>query len=322
MARRKIMPLDISDSPRYSQIATFARLPWEKDLTDVDVAFVGVPFDDGTTFRSGARMAPSSVREHSRLLRLYNPFVDVSPYEHFNVVDYGDISVIPGYIADTFERIEEGISVLASAHVAPLICGGDHSITYPVLRALAKTHGKINLLHFDSHFDFWDAYWGKKYTHGTWLRRAIEEGLTGKVSQGGIRGGFMSKEDSRYAQEQKITSFTIKAFHERGVEAVVAEMLSGIPKEEPLYVSVDIDFIDPAYAGATGTPEVGGVTSWQALECIRALAGHRLVGMDVVEVSPPYDGPGGITSLLAANLLFEGLSVMAKNHEQGLQIYR
>jgi agmatinase len=316
--KRDVRQRDALRSPRFAQPATYARLPLADDLADVDAAFLGIPFDDATTFRSGARMGPAGVREHSRLLRPYNLFVDVSPFDVLNVVDFGDVDVVPGYIFDTFERIEATLDRLCRERVAPFICGGDHSITLPVLRSLARAHGPVHLIHFDSHLDFWDAYWGKKYTHGTWLRRAVEENLVGSVAQAGIRGSQYAPNDLDFAHEHAIRVETIDAFFERGARAVMADILAGIPADGPLYISWDIDVVDPAFAGATGTPEVGGLGAWDAVQCVRALVGHRLVGMDVVEVAPPYDGPGGQTSLLAANLLYEAISVLARNVRVGL----
>ncbi|MCY0898139.1 MAG: agmatinase [Firmicutes bacterium] len=319
--RRKLQPLDALVSPRYTQVSTYARLPHDRDLQDVDVVFIGIPFDGGTTFRSGARMGPQAVRENSRLLRPYHMFLDVSPFEVFNVVDYGDVDVIPGSFQETAHAISHTFRPILDHGIIPLICGGDHSVTLPVLKELAYIHGPLNLIHFDSHFDFWDAYWGQKYTHGTWLRRSLEEGLLRHVAQAGIRGPQFSREDLAYAASQHILVRTIKDFHHQGVTEALRPILDMMPDQEPLYVSWDIDVVDPAYAMATGTPEVGGLTSWQALECLRALVGKRLVGLDIVEVAPAYDAAGAPTSLLAANLFYEGLSVMAKNYEQGIRAY-
>lgn len=321
-SRRDIRPLDALVSPRFTQISTYARLPYERDLTDIDVAFVGMPFDDATTFRSGARMGPAAVRENSRLLRPYNMFVDVEPYNTFNVVDYGDVDIVPGSFERTAEAIAESLGHMLDRGTIPLICGGDHSITLPILREMHRIHGPVNLIHFDSHFDFWDAYWGQKYTHGTWLRRALEEHLVGHVAQAGIRGPQFSPDDLAFPRGHGITLQTIKEFHTRGVQAVMTTILDAMPPEEPLYVSWDIDVVDPAYAMATGTPEVGGLTSWDAMECIRQLQGRRLVGIDIVEVAPPYDAPGATTSLLAANLFYEALCVMAKNKQNGIDAFR
>ena len=320
--QRDVRQRNAMTSPRFAQIATFARLPHERDLTDIDVAFLGVPFDDGTTFRSGARMGPSAVREHSRLLRPFNPFLNVGPFDVLNVVDWGDVDIVPGFILETFEKVQLDVARLMEHRTAPLICGGDHSITLPVLRELAKAYGPVNLIHFDSHLDFWDEYWeGQKYTHGTWLRRVVEEGLTGIVAQVGIRGSQYAANDMNFAHDHHINITFIDDFHRHNPDETMKRILCRFPPEQPLYISWDIDVVDPAFAGATGTPEVGGLTSWQAVQIIRALVGWRIEGMDIVEVSPPYDGPGGQTSLLAANLFYEMLSVMARNTVEGLSIF-
>lgn len=319
--QRDLRQRDALKSPRFAQIATFARLPHSRDLTDVDVSFIGIPFDDGTTFRSGARMGPSGVREHSRLLRPYHPFLSVSPFDILNVLDYGDIDIVPGYIPETFARIEEEMAPIVQRQVVPLVCGGDHSITLPMLRQLAQVHGPVNLLHFDSHLDFWDEYWGKKYTHGTWLRRVVEEGLVRTVAQAGIRGSQYGPNDMQFAKDHDIHVVFIDAFHIDSVEHAMQSLLQRFSPQKPLYISWDIDVVDPAFAGATGTPEVGGLTSWQALQAIRAFVGYKVVGMDLVEVAPPYDGPGAQTSLLAANLFYEMIGVLAKNASQGIFAY-
>lgn len=319
--RRDVRPLDALVSPRFTQISTYARLPHERELQDIDVVFIGMPFDDGTTFRSGARMGPSAVRENSRLLRPYNMFLDVSPFEVFNVVDYGDVDIIPGSFVETAKAISSTLGPILDRGCAPLICGGDHSITLPVLRELKRVHGPVNLIHFDSHFDFWDQYWGQKYTHGTWLRRSLEEGLLNRVAQAGIRGPQFAREDLQFPRDHGIMLQTIEDFHVKGVKAAMQTILETIPADGPLYISWDIDVVDPAYAMATGTPEVGGITSWQALECLRSVVGHRLVGLDIVEVAPPYDAAGATTSLLAANLFYEALSVMALNQINGIRVF-
>lgn len=311
-ARRRIRPLDALESPRFTHVATFARLPWDRDLTDIDAVFLGVPFDDGTTFRTGARMGPAAIREHSRLLRPYNLFLDVSPFDVLNIVDYGDVDVVPGYFHATCERVEATLRTLTKADVLPFVAGGDHSVTLPVLRRVAEAYGPVNIVHFDSHFGFWDQYWGQKYTHGTWLRRALEEGLLNQVAQVGIRGPQFTPDDLTWAQQQGIHVATIRDYHREGPEMTIQRVMECMDRTTPLYVSWDIDVVDPAYSPGTGTPEVGGMTSWGALECLRALEGFNLVGADVVEVAPPYDGAGGITSLLAANLLYEMLSLVAK----------
>lgn len=322
MDKNYFKPIDAFESPRFTQIATFSRLKHVESLDNVDACFLGVPFDSGTTYRTGARQGPSAIREQSRLLRPYNYFMDVYPYEHLNVIDYGDVNIIPTDILDTFNAIEKKMSEILSSNVVPVIGGGDHSITYPVLKQMAKTHGKVNILHLDSHFDFWDQYWGKKYTHGTWLRRAMDDNLLKNISQGGMRGGFFDKSDLDFVSNEKINLLTIREFHELGVREAMKRLLSKFDKKDPLYVSIDIDFVDPAFAGGTGTPEVGGITSWDALECVRSLLDYRLVGLDVVEVSPVFDPPSQNTALLAANLLYEGLSVIAKNRQNGVEAFQ
>lgn len=314
-------PIDAFKSPRFTQIATFARLKHTESLDGVDACFLGVPFDTGTTYRTGARQGPSAIREQSRLLRPYNYFMDVYPYEHLNVVDNGDVNVVPVDIMDTFQAVEDKMNVILSKNVVPMIGGGDHSITYPILKQMAKKHGKVNILHLDSHFDFWDQYWEKKYTHGTWLRRAMDDGLLKNISQGGMRGGFFDKSDLGFVENNNINFLSIREFHSLGIREAMKTLLEKFDPKDPLYVSIDIDVVDPAFAGGTGTPEVGGLTSWDALECVRSLLGFKLVGLDIVEVSPVFDPPSQNTALLAANLLYEGLSVLAKNKENGLDAY-
>jgi agmatinase len=296
--------IDATKSPRFSQISTFARLPCTRDLSGVKAAFVGVPFDDATTYRSGARFGPSAVRQGSRLLRPYNPFVDAYPFDDLNACDYGDIDVVPGYVEDTLKVIEEEASRILGFSV-PFFAGGDHSVTLPILRATRKKLGRVNLVHFDSHYDFWDTYWGKKYTHGTWLRRAIEEELVADVVQLGVRGSLYSKEDVAEEKRLGVKTFNIKAV-KREPEAV-REKLLGLKGKT--YVSLDIDVVDPAFAPGTGTPEVGGLTSFEVVELIRSLK-TDLAGFDVVEVSPPYD-VSELTAMMAANIFYEAMSVLA-----------
>jgi agmatinase len=296
--------LDAMASPRFSQPATYARLPYTRDLSGVRAAFVGVPFDDATSFRPGARFGPAGIREGSRLLRPYNMFLGVYPFEKLNACDYGDVDVVPGFVEDTMSRVE-GVIREVSVKCTPFIAGGDHSITLPVLRALSGIHGRLNLVHFDSHFDFWDNYWGKRYTHGTWLRRALEEGLVNKVIQVGIRGSVYSHTDVE--DSVKLGTVFYTAPQVKRDAGGVLSAINGLSGKT--YVSVDIDCVDPAYAPGTGTPEVGGLTS---LELIELLRGFRvdMVGFDVVEVSPPYDH-AELTSMLAANLIYEAMSVLA-----------
>jgi agmatinase len=304
-------PRDPFRSPRFGQPATFMLLPHLRDPAGLDVALLGIPYDGGTSYRTGARYGPRHVREQSSLIRPWNPVLEVSPFEKLRVADYGDVDVVPISIEDTFAVIEREIDRLAGANVIPLSVGGDHSITLPILRALARRHGQLGLVHFDAHPDTWDEYFGSKYFHGTTFRRAVEEGLIagGRVVQIGIRGPLYGADDFDFHRQHGLEAIRIDALREHDT-AWVIERLQRLGSG-PVYCSFDIDAVDPAYAPATGTPEVGGLTSYEALTLVRALRRLDLVGADVVEVSPPYDGPGQITSLLAANLLFELLSVFA-----------
>lgn len=297
--------IDALVSPRFTQVSTFGRLPLCKEGEEVKAVFIGAPFDDATTYRPGARFGPMGIRQGSRLLRPYNQFLDTYPFDKLNMCDKGDINVIPGYIMDTMEIVEKGIYEIAEKGIVPFIGGGDHSITLPVLRAMKKKYGKLNLIHLDSHYDFWDTYWGKKYTHGSWLRRALEEGLLNKVIQAGIRASTFSKEDLEDKKKLGIKSFAINDLKENTQE-VLKEINS---LEGPTYVSIDIDVIDPAYAPGTGTPEVGGLTSYEMIKFIRSWK-IRFIGFDVVEVSPPYD-VSELTSMLASNVIYEGASVLS-----------
>ena len=286
-------------------------LPHRRDPAGLDVALLGIPYDGGTSYRTGARYGPRHVREQSSLIRPWNPVLEVSPFEKLRVADYGDVDVVPISIEGTFAVIEREIDRLAGAGVIPLSVGGDHSVTLPILRSLARRHGQLGLVHFDAHPDTWDEYFGSKYFHGTTFRRAVEEGLIagGRVVQIGIRGPLYGADDFDFHREHGLEAIRIDAVREHDTAWVIERLqrLAG----GPVYCSFDIDAVDPAFAPATGTPEVGGLTSYEALTLVRALSSLDLVGADVVEVSPPYDGPGQITSLLAANLLFELLSVFA-----------
>lgn len=298
--------IDALVSPRFTQISTFARLPICREGEEVKAVFLGIPFDDATTYRPGARFGPMGIRQGSRLLRPYNQFLDTYPFDKLNMCDAGDINVIPGYILDTMNVIENGVYEIISKNVVPFIAGGDHSITLPVLRAMKRKYGKVNLIHLDSHYDFWDTYWGKKYTHGSWLRRALEEGLLNKVVQAGIRASTFSKEDLEDKKKLGINSFTIIDLKENP-DLIVKEINS---LDGPTYVSIDIDVVDPAFAPGTGTPEVGGLSSYEIIKFLRSWRIKRIVGFDVVEASPPYD-VSEITSMLAANIIYEGASLLS-----------
>ena len=288
------------------------RLPHVEDARGLDVAIVGVPFDGGTSYRPGARLAPREIRAQSSLIRSYSPFQRVAPFDRLNVADVGDIDAPPVSIEKCFDAVEGRIGAIADASAKPLVVGGDHSITLPVLRALARRHGPLALVQFDSHIDTWDEYFGGKYFHGTPFRRAIEEGIVDgkRFVQVGIRGPMYGEDDFAFHKEHGIRAIDIEDVTDRGV-AWVADEVRRIVKG-PAYMTFDIDAVDPAFAPGTGTPEVGGLTSHEAQRLVRGLAGLELVGGDVVEVAPLFDGPGQITSVLAANLMFEFLCVLAK----------
>ncbi|HYB43773.1 MAG TPA: agmatinase [Candidatus Methylomirabilis sp.] len=304
-------PRDAFRSPRFGQPATFMLLPHRREPAGLDVALLGIPYDGGTSYRPGARHGPRHIREQSSMIRPWNPVLQVSPFERLRVADYGDVDVVPISIEGTFAAIERETDVLVGAGVVPLSAGGDHSITLPLLRSLVRRHGPVGLVHFDAHPDTWDEYFGSKYFHGTTFRRAVEERLVdgARVVQIGIRGPLYGADDFDFHRAHGLEAIRIETVKEQGT-AWVAERLRRLAGG-PVYCSFDIDAVDPAYAPATGTPEVGGLTSFEALSLVRSLRGLDLVGADVVEVSPPFDGPGQITSLLAANLLFELLSVIA-----------
>jgi agmatinase len=290
------------------------RLPHQTDLTGVDVALLGVPFDSGTSYRPGARLGPREIRAQSSLIRPYSHFQRVSPFERLTVVDAGDVDAPPVGIEAAYAAIDAAVDRILSAGAVPMIAGGDHSIALPILRAVARTHGPVALVQVDAHIDTWGDYFGGKYFHGSPFRRAIEEGLIvpSEYVQVGIRGPMYGDEaDFGFQRRHGVTTIDIGEVKRDGVERVAARVRA-LVRGRPLYVTFDIDSVDPAYAPGTGTPEVGGLTSYEAQELVRGLAGLPIVGCDVVEVAPPFDGPGQITALLAANLMFEFLCVIAR----------
>jgi agmatinase len=300
------MPVDALQNPRFAGIATLFRLPHIADPNQLDVALIGVPYDGGTSYRTGPRMGPRHVREQSAIIRPYNPVLKVSPFSRLRVADYGDLSTNPISIENTYDRITSGLKTVLDAGTIPICVGGDHSILLPILRAMHAAHGPVALVQFDAHSDTWDTYWGMKYSHGTPVRRAIEENLLdeSRILQVGLRGQLYSEDDMAYALEHKIQMITAEEFHEHGLD-LVREKLKAFG-DTKTYFTLDIDVVDPAFAPGTGTPQVGGLSSDQILRLVRALKGLNLVGCDLVEVSPQYDS-AEITSLLAANLLFEQL---------------
>jgi agmatinase len=308
-------PRDASTSPRFAQVATFMRLPLAEDARGLDVALLGVPFDGGVSYRPGPRFGPQEIREHSRLIRPYNPALGVNPFEVLRIADVGDVDVNPLNIEDTHARMERALEPIYAAGAIPICVGGDHSISLAALRAAAGTHGPVGMVHIDSHQDMWDTYFGTRYYHGAPFRRALEEGcLDGRrVLQIGIRGPVYGPDDFAFAREHGVRVIRGEEVARQGIEWVKTQV--GVVHGGPVYLSFDIDGVDPAFAPGTGTPEVGGLTSREALELVRALAGLHLVAADLVEVSPPYDH-AGVTALLAANVLFEMVSVMALTRQR------
>ncbi len=298
-------------SPRFAHPATFMRLPHVEDPRGLDVAIVGVPYDGGTSYRPGARLGPREVRAQSSLIRPYSYFQKVAPFDRLNVADVGDIDAPPVSIERCYEVVAGGIGAIADAGARPIVIGGDHSISLPILRALAKRHGPLALVQFDAHIDTWDEYFGGKFFHGTPFRRAIEEGLIdgSRFIQVGIRGPMYGEDDFDFHREHGITMIDIDQVKARGIPWTVEQIRHVVTG--PAYMTFDIDSVDPAFAPGTGTPEVGGLTSHEAQQLVRGLAGLTFVGGDIVEVAPPFDGPGQITALLAANLMFEFLCVIA-----------
>jgi agmatinase len=304
-------PVDASLVPRYAGLSTFARLPQRRDVDGYDIAVVGVPFDSGVSYRPGARFGPAHIRASSRLLRPYNPALDVSPFGARQVVDAGDLAVNPFDIQAALGEIEVGARELTAADGRLLALGGDHTITLALLRVLAEKHGPLAVLHFDAHLDTWDTYFGEPYTHGTPFRRASEEGLLDRdhCLHIGIRGPLYSTADLPDTADLGFDTIHSVELETLGISATVQRMRQRLG-DRPVYVSVDIDVLDPAHAPGTGTPEAGGMTSRELLGVLRGLAGLHVVSADIVEVSPPYDH-AEITGIAAAHVGYELLSVMA-----------
>lgn len=312
-------PTNALDYPRFEGIATFMRLPQVEAFDDVDVAIVGIPFDTGATYRVGARFGPQAVRQGSRLLRPYNPALEVNIFDHLSVVDAGDLAVVPGFIEDSYSKIEAGLQRLHQAGVKPVGIGGDHSIVLAELRAAHAVHGPLGLAHFDAHGDTWDAYWGQKYTHGTPFRRAIEEGLIdpARSIQVGMRGSLYAPDDLQEAERLGLAMIAHPQMVALGT-GDVAERVRARVGNGPTFLSFDIDFIDPSCAPGTGTPEIGGLLSREALALVRQLTGIEFVAFDLVEVLPQYD-VAELTAMTAATVIYEFLSLLALRHAQGMQ---
>jgi agmatinase len=303
--------VDATQMPRYGGIATFAHLPQLSEVSDVDVAIVGVPFDTGVSYRPGARFGPNHVRESSRLLRPYNPAANVSPFATQQVVDAGDIAANPFDIEEAISSIHKSYDQLSERAKKIVTIGGDHTITLPILRSLKAKHGPISVVHFDAHLDTWDSYFGADYTHGTTFRRASEEGLLDPEGcmHIGIRGPLYAAKDLTDDKALGFQIFSSVEFQDLGVNAAIEKMKARVGKR-PVYISIDIDVLDPAHAPGTGTPEAGGLTSRELLSVLRATAGMNVIGADIVEVAPAYDH-AQITGIAASHVMYELISAFA-----------
>lgn len=296
--------------PRFAGPATMLRLPSQADATGLDACFVGVPLDIGTSNRSGARHGPRQIRAESCMLRPYNMATGAAPFDSLQVADIGDVAINTFNLPASVGLIEQAFAAILATGCIPLALGGDHTLTYPILRAMHGRHGPVALIHVDAHADINEAMFGERLAHGTPFRRAVEDGLLAcdKVWQIGLRGTGYAVDDFDWSRRQGFRVVQAEECWHRSLVPLMAEVRAALG-DHPTYLSFDIDSLDPAFAPGTGTVEIGGLTIWQALEIIRGCKGLRLVGADLVEVSPPYD-PSGNTALVAANLLYEMLCVL------------
>ncbi|MEL6119019.1 MAG: agmatinase [Pseudomonadota bacterium] len=308
-------PISGFDLPRFAGVPTFMRLPYvpqgHERFDDVQIGLIGVPWDSGTTNRPGPRHGPRQLRDASTMMRAQHAVSGMRPFEAARCADLGDVGPNPADIEDSMTRITSFYDQVMDAGIMPLTAGGDHLSSLPVLRSVAK-NGPVGMIHFDSHTDLFHSYFGgTMYTHGTPFRRAVEEGLLDpkRVVQIGLRGTMYDTEDRDFAAAEGIRLILIEEFFARGVEDVMAEARE-IAGTGPTYISYDIDFVDPTFAPGTGTPEVGGPNSFQALQVVRELKGVNILGADMVEVSPPFDASGG-TAFLGVSIMYELLCVMA-----------
>lgn len=307
-------PTDALVSPRFCGVKTFMRLPYTTDLEDVDVAIMGVPFDTATTYRSGARMGPAAIRDMSTTVRPYNIDMEINSFEHINVVDRGDMNIIPGYLEDTYEVIEKECTKILDAGAVPICLGGDHSITLAELRAVHKKYGKVAFLHFDSHTDTVSSYFGHM-GHGTPFYYAVKEGLIDPSHgiQVGMRGNLYEANGFKDSEDLGLQVVTSKEMHKIGIPATV-ELIKKRIGDAQTFLTFDIDFVDPAYAPGTGTIEIGGFSSAQVLELLEGIRDLNVVGFDLVEVAPQYD-PTQITAFLAANIVHDFIAMVARKRK-------
>ena len=303
-------PISGNDLARFSGPNTFMRLPQAGSLDGLDVAVLGVPMDIGTSWRSGTRFGPKQIRSESAMIRPYNMATKAAPFDSLQIADIGDLAINTFSLADSLKIIKDSYDGILARGVVPVAMGGDHSITLPILRAIAAEHGPVALVHVDAHADVNDEMFGERETHGTVFRRAYEEGLIvpDKTFQIGIRGSGYAADDFTEAQGWGFRQFPAWELWQQNLAEIGSQIRKTVG-DHPVYITYDIDSLDPAYAPGTGTPEIGGLTTPQALQLIHALQGVNVVGCDLVEVSPPYD-PSGNTALTAANILFELLCIL------------
>jgi agmatinase len=317
----RFQPADALSVPRYVGVRTFARCPHVRELDGVDVAVLGAPFDTGTSYRVGARFGPEAVRAGSTLLRPWNNNLEVDTFAHQSVIDYGDVDVTPGDAQRTLDQIASGLRTVLDAGVVPIVVGGDHTIALGELRAHAAVHGPLALVLLDAHVDTGDSYYGQRYFHGTPFRRAVEEGLIQpeRSVMAGMRGSTYDAREWNNPREMGFDVIPCEELHELS-PADYGERVRRRVGDAPVFVSFDIDVVDPGSAPATGTPEPGGLAPVQALRFVRALAGLDVRGFDVVEVSPQLDGPAQPTALLAANVAYEflGINALARRAAAGV----
>lgn len=311
MVAPKNQPISGNDLARFSGPNTFMRLPAVNDLKGLDVCFLGVPIDIGTSWRSGTRMGPKQVRSESAMIRPYHIQTGAAPFDSLQCADIGDLAINTFSLSESLKVIQNSYDQILNYDVMPMAIGGDHSMTLPILRAMAKRYGPVALIHVDAHADVNEEMFGEKETHGTVFRRAHEDGLINpqKTYQIGLRGTGYSAEDFTEALGWGFQQWLAADLWHRPLDTLGGEIRRDIGTDVPVYVSFDIDSLDPAYAPGTGTPEIGGLTTSQVMQLIRGLRGLNIVGCDLVEVSPPYD-PSGNTALTAANILFELLCVL------------
>ena len=309
----RYQPPDATRAPRYTGLRSFARLPHVPVPGEgIDAAVIGVPFDTATSFRSGTRFGPEGIRSASTLLRPYHPPLDIDVFATLSVVDGGDLDITPGNARRTAEQIHAGLEPVIAAGISPLVLGGDHSIVLGELRAHAAVHGPVGLVLLDAHADTWEQYYGERYFHGTPFKRAVEEGLLDPARSvlAGMRGPLYAASDIAQPLEMGFDVISGEELRSLTPAAYAARVRNRIG-DGPVYMSFDIDVIDPAFAPATGTPEIDGLFPREALAFMRALAGIAFCGFDLVEVSPPYDGPGQVTALHAAAIAYEMLALLA-----------